>query len=258
MAGATGNGNGAATLAGKVALVTGASRGIGRAIALELAGRGASVAINYQASKAGAEAVAEEIHALGGDSLLCQGDVSVAAEAFQIVKNILAKWKRIDILVNNAGITRDKSLRKMTVEEWDKVIDVNLNGTFYCTDATLPTMIEQKFGRIVNITSVIGQGGGFGQANYAASKGGITAFTKTLALEMAKFNITANCIAPGYIDTDMVAKVPEEVLDKIRAMIPLRRLGKPEEIAKAVAFLVSDADYVTGQEIAVNGGFATM
>jgi acetoacetyl-CoA reductase len=258
MAGATGNGNGAATLAGKVALVTGASRGIGRAIALELAGRGASVAINYQASKAGAEAVAEEIHALGGDSLLCQGDVSVAAEAFQIVKNILAKWKRIDILVNNAGITRDKSLRKMTVEEWDKVIDVNLNGTFYCTDATLPTMIEQKFGRIVNITSVIGQGGGFGQANYAASKGGITAFTKTLALEMAKFNITANCIAPGYIDTDMVAKVPEEVLDKIRAMIPLRRLGKPEEIAKAVAFLVSDADYVTGQEIAINGGFATM
>jgi acetoacetyl-CoA reductase len=252
------NRNGVSALAGKVALVTGASRGIGRAIALELAGRGASVAINYQSSKASAEAVAEEAHALGADYLLCQGDVSISAEAFQIVKSILEKWKRLDILVNNAGITRDKSLRKMTVEEWDKVIDVNLNGTFYCTDAALPAMIEQKFGRIVNITSVIGQGGGFGQANYAASKGGITAFTKTLALEMAKFNITANCIAPGYIETDMVAKVPAEVLDKIRAMIPLRRLGKPEEIAKAVAFLVTDADYVTGQEIAVNGGFATM
>lgn len=258
MAGVTGSGNGVAPLAGKVALVTGASRGIGRATALELAARGASVAINYQSSKAGAESVAKEVEALGAESLICQGDVSSTADASKITQAILAKWKRIDILVNNAGITRDKSLRKMTVEDWDKVISVNLNGTYYCTGAVLPTMIEQKFGRIVNITSVIGQGGGFGQANYAASKGGITAFTKTLALEMAKFNITANCIAPGYVETDMVAAVPEEVLAKIRAMIPLRRLGKPEEIAKAIAFLVTDADYITGQEINVNGGFATM
>jgi acetoacetyl-CoA reductase len=258
MAAENGKSNGAAPLTGKVALVTGASRGIGRAIALELAGRGASVAVNYQTSKDRAESVAVEIGALGADCMLCQGDVSLTAEAHRVVDSVLAKWKRIDILVNNAGITRDKSLRKMGDDDWTQVIDVNLSGTYYCTRATLPTMIEQKFGRIINITSVIGQGGGFGQANYAASKGGVTAFTKTLALEMAKFNITANCIAPGYTETDMVAEVPEKVLDRIRAMIPLGRLARPEEIAKAVAFLATDADYITGQEIAINGGFATM
>jgi acetoacetyl-CoA reductase len=253
-----GNRNGAGPLTGKMALVTGASRGIGRAIALELAHRGASVAVNYQSSQAAAESVAEEIRALGVDCILCQGDVSSTTEAHRVVESVLATWKRIDILVNNAGITRDKSLRKMMNEDWTQVINVNLNGTYYCTRAALPAMIEQKFGRIVNITSVIGQGGGFGQANYAASKGGVTAFTKTLALEMAKFNITANCIAPGYTETDMVAEVPENVLVKIRAMIPLGRLAKPEEIAKLAAFLVTDADYITGQEIAINGGFATM
>jgi len=256
------NGNGkdrrAGVLAGRVALVTGASRGIGRAIALELAGKGASLAVNYQNNKSAAELLAEEIRALGRDCMLCQGDVSSTAEARQVVESVLANWKRIDILVNNAGITRDKSLRKMGVEDWSQVINVNLNGTYNCTSAVLPSMIEQKFGRIINITSVIGQGGGFGQANYAASKGGITAFTKTLALEMAKFNITANCIAPGYTATDMVAAVPENVLEKIRAMIPLGRLGKPEEIAKAAAFLAIDGSYITGQEIAINGGFATM
>ena len=258
MAAGNGNDSGAAALAGRVALVTGASRGIGRAIALELAGRGASVAVNYQSSKAGAESLAEEIRALGADSLLCQGDVASAEDASRVVESVLARWKRIDILVNNAGITRDKSLRKMKQEDWMQVINVNLNGTYNCTSAALPSMIEQKYGRIINITSVIGQGGGFGQANYAASKGGITAFTKTLALEMAKFNITANCIAPGYISTEMVAAIPQDVLDKICSMIPLKRLGKPEEIAKAVAFLATDGDYVTGQEIAINGGFATM
>lgn len=247
-----GNGNRLDGLTGKVALVTGASRGIGRAIALELAGRGASVAVNYQSSKACAESLAEEIRALGADCMLCQGDISSSTDACRVVESVLAQWKRIDILVNNAGITRDKSLRKMLHEDWTQVISVNLNGTYNCTSAALPTMIEQKFGRIINITSVIGQGGGFGQANYAASKGGITAFTKTLALEMAKFNITANCIAPGYTATDMVAAIPEAVLAKICAMIPLGRLAKPEEIAKAVAFLAADGDYITGQEIAIN------
>jgi acetoacetyl-CoA reductase len=253
-----GNGNGVAALAGKVALVTGAARGIGRAIALELAHCGASVAVNYQTSKAGAESLVEEITALGVDCMLCQGDISSTTEARKVVESVLAKWKRIDILVNNAGVTRDKSLRKMLDEDWAHVINVNLNGTYNCTTAALPAMIEQKFGRIINITSVIGQGGGFGQANYAASKGGITAFTKTLALEMAKFNITANCIAPGYTATEMVMAIPETVLAKICAMIPLGRLAKPEDIAKAVAFLAVDGNYITGQEIAINGGFATM
>src|ERR1700681_1053027 len=220
----SGNGNGVAALAGKVALVTGASRGIGRAIALELASRGASVAVNYQSSKALAESLAGEISALGADCMLVQGDVSSSTQAQKGVESVLANWKRIDILVNNAGITRDRSLRKMVAEDWAHVINVNLNGTYYCTSAVLPTMIEQKFGRIINITSLIV--GGFGQANYAASKGGVTAFTKTLALEMAKFDITAICIAPGYTGTEMVVAMPENVLAKICAKIPLGRLDQ--------------------------------
>ena len=248
--------NGVGALGGKVALVTGASRGIGRAIALELAGRGASVAVNYQTSKSFAESIAKEIRALGVDCMLIQGNVSSNAEACKVVESVLEKWKRIDILVNNAGVTRDRSLRKMVAEDWAHVINVNLNGTYYCTSAVLPAMIEQKFGRIINITSLIGQVGGFGQANYAASKGGVTAFTKTLALEMARFNITANCIAPGYTGTEMVVAMPEDVLAKICAKIPLGRLAKPEEIAKAAAFLAVDGDYITGQELNVNGGIS--
>jgi acetoacetyl-CoA reductase len=249
-------GNSGAGLAGKVALVTGASRGIGRAIALELACRGAAVAANYQSSKACAESLALQIHEMGGECMLCQGNVSSSLEAHKVVESVLEKWKRIDILVNNAGITCDKSLRKMADEEWMKVINVNLNGTYYCTSAVLPAMIEQNYGRIINISSVIGQVGGFGQANYAASKGGIIAFTKTVALEMARYNITANCIAPGFTGTEMVTAIPEDVLAKICAKIPLRRLAKPEEIAKAVAFLAVDGDYITGQELNVNGGIA--
>lgn len=248
--------NSGTALAGKVALVTGASRGIGRAIALELAGRGASVAVNYQSSQACAESLAMEICALGSECMLVQGNVSSSTEARKVVESVLAKWQRIDILVNNAGITRDKTLRKMADEDWAQVINVNLNGTYYCTSAVLPAMIEQKFGRIINISSVIGQVGGFGQANYAASKGGITAFTKTLALEMARYNITANCIAPGFTRTEMVAAMPEEVLAKICAKIPLQRLANPEEIAKGVAFLAIDGDYITGQELNINGGIA--
>ena len=167
---------------------------------------------------------------------------------------VLDAWKRLDILVNNAGITRDKSLRKMVDDEWADVINVNLNGTYYCTSAALPAMIEQKFGRIINISSYIGQGGGFGQANYAASKGGIVAFTRAVAIEMAKYNITANAVSPGYTCTDMLAKVPPNVIEQIKAKIPMGRLAQPEEIAKAVAFLAADGDYITGQQINVNGG----
>ncbi|MGD0990476.1 MAG: 3-oxoacyl-[acyl-carrier-protein] reductase, partial [Candidatus Sulfotelmatobacter sp.] len=260
MANANGNGNGNGhngwgSLKGKIALVTGASRGIGRAIAIELARRGANVALDYRSDCAHAESAAVEIRELGVECILIQGDISKKGEAQRIVKEVLDKWQHLDILVNNAGITRDRSMRKMTDDDWAQVINVNLNGTFYCTSAALPAMINQRFGRIINIASVVGQAGAFGQANYSASKGGIIAFTKTLALEMAKFNITANSIAPGFTSTEMVDAIPEEIAAQIKAKIPLGRFATPEEIAMAAAFLASDGDYITGQELNINGGY---
>jgi NAD(P)-dependent dehydrogenase (short-subunit alcohol dehydrogenase family) len=241
-------------LAGKVALVTGSSRGIGRAIAMELADRGAVVAINFRNGQSDAEEVNYRIQEAGGESRIFQGDVADRVEARKIVNAVLDEFRQIDILVNNAGITRDKSIRKMTDDDWFDVINTNLNGTYYCTSAALPFMIEQKFGRIVNIASFVGQAGNFGQANYAASKGGIIAFTKVLALELAKFNITANVVAPGFTATDMLGSVPVEILEQIKVKIPMRRFAEPEEIAKAVAFLVCDGAHITGQQINVNGG----
>jgi 3-oxoacyl-(acyl-carrier-protein) reductase len=235
-------------------LVTGAARGIGRAIALELAHRGAVIAVNYRTSRKEAEELAEEIRYCGVECAIVQGDVSVKEEARRIVREVLAAWKRVDILVNNAGITRDRSLRKMADDEWSDVINVNLNGTYYCTTAVLPTMIEQKYGRIINISSFVGQAGNFGQANYAASKGGIIAFTKAAAIELAKFNITVNAIAPGFTCTEMVSAIPPEVMEQIRAKIPMGRLARTDEIAKAAAFLAVDGDYITGQQLGVNGG----
>ena len=246
---------GTGLLEGKIALVTGASKGIGRAIALELARRGAKVALNYRSDTAQAENAAAEIRELGSECILVQGDVAEKGEAKRIVKEVLDKWQRLDILVNNAGITRDRSMRKMTDDDWAEVINVNLNGTFYCTSAAVPAMVNQRFGRIINISSVVGQMGAFGQANYSASKGGIIAFTKTLALEMAKFNITANAIAPGFTSTEMVEAIPEEIAAQIKAKIPMGRFATPEEIAKAAAFLAAEGDYITGQELNVNGGY---
>jgi len=241
-------------LTGKTALVTGASRGIGRAIAIALAREGAKVAVNFQNNEQKALEVANEVSQLGGTAMLLKADIASHVEAQAMVKKVVDAWGRLDILVNNAGITRDKSLRKMDPESWVQVIQTNLNGCFFCTAAAMPGMIEQKFGRIVNISSMNGQIAAFGQANYSASKGGIIAFTKTAALELAKGGITVNAVCPGFTETGMFAEIPEKVQEQIKQRIPMGRFGKPEEIAKAVVFLVTDGDYITGQQINVNGG----
>ena len=186
--------------------------------------------------------------------MLIQGDVSSKEDSRRVMEAVMDQFKQVDILVNNAGITRDRTLRKMTDEEWTDVLNTNLNGTYFCTRAAVPSMIERKFGRIVNIASFVGQAGAYGQANYAASKGAIIAFTKTIALELAQYNVTANVVAPGYTATDMVAGIPAHVLKEIASRIPLKRLAEPQEIAKAVAFLVTDGNYITGQQLNVNGG----
>jgi len=241
-------------LAGKVALVTGASRGIGRHIALQLAQRGADVAINYRSRQAEGDEVAREIEACGVKALSIQADLSKMPEARSLVQQVHEHWGRIDILVNNAGITRDKSMKKLTDDDWNDVLDTNLGSVYATCSEVLKFMMDQKFGRIVNITSFVGQAGNFGQANYAASKGGIIAFTKTLALEMAKYNITVNAIAPGFTETEMLAQVPENIREQIISRVPMGRFGQPEEIARAVVFLAAEGDYITGQQINVNGG----
>ena len=243
-----------ARLDGKTALVTGGSRGIGRAIVLELVREGARVALNYQSSDAKAQAVADEATALGGAVMLVKANVGNAAEARAMVKQVADEFGRLDVLVNNAGITRDCSLKKMTDEQWDEVIRTNLGGYFYCTSAAIPVMTGQKSGRIINISSMNGQIAAFGQANYSASKGGIIAFTKTAALELAKSGITVNTVSPGFTETDMFAEVPEKIQEQIKARIPMGRFAKPEEIAQAVVFLAASGDYITGQQINVNGG----
>jgi acetoacetyl-CoA reductase/3-oxoacyl-[acyl-carrier protein] reductase len=191
---------------------------------------------------------------MGCKTLLLKGDVGVRSTWTSMIDKIKQTWGRLDILVNNAGITRDKTLRKITDEDWMAVLNTNLNACYFGVSAAMPMMIEQKFGRIINISSFVGQAGNFGQANYAASKGGIIAFTKTAALELAKYNVTCNALAPGFTETGMLAKVPEQVQSQILARIPMGRFGKPEEVAKAVLFLAADGDYVTGQQINVNGG----
>ena len=241
-------------LEGRSALVTGASRGLGRAIALKLAEDGARVALNYRSGEEQAREVADLIRASGGTAGLFRADVSVKGEARSLIAAVLEQFGHLDILVNNAGITRDRSMRKLTDEDWTEVINTNLNSVYYCTSAALKPMIERKYGRVVNISSFVGQAGNFGQANYSASKGGVIAFTKSVAIEVAKYNVTVNAIAPGFTETDMLAKVAPDVREQILAKIPMGRFGKPEEIARAVAFLCAEGDYITGQQINVNGG----
>jgi acetoacetyl-CoA reductase len=241
-------------LTGKIALVTGGSRGIGAEIAKELAVHGATVVINYMSNIDRANQVINEILDLDGKVTAVQGDVSNKDDVNRICNDIFSGFGKVDILVNNAGITRDSRFLKMTSEQWQEVISTNLNSLFDLTKMVLPNMIDQNYGRIINISSIIGQSGGFGQTNYSAAKAGMIGFTKSLALETARHNVTVNSVCPGYTFTDMVAAVPEKVQEKIIDKIPAGRFGKPNEVAKAVRFLAVDGDYISGQTINVNGG----
>jgi 3-oxoacyl-[acyl-carrier protein] reductase len=242
------------SLRGKVAIVTGASRGIGRAIALELATHGADIIVNYASSSRAAEALVEEITSAGGQALALQADVSQAEQVDALFNSVMEKCDRIDILINNAGITRDTLLLRMKPEDWQAVIDLNLTGVFLCTRAVSKIMLKQRSGRIINITSVAGQMGNPGQANYSAAKAGVMGFTKSVAKELASRGITVNAVAPGFIATDMTSKLSNT--EEILKFIPLNRYGQPEEVAGMVRFLAADpaAAYITGQVFNVDGG----
>jgi acetoacetyl-CoA reductase len=238
-----------------VALVTGGTRGIGKAIIGALAADGIHVAAGYSKNREAAEDMAAKLSADGNAVSLHQGNVGVPEDCERVVAEVLEEHGHIDYLVNNAGITLDKTMRKMSLEDWHAVLRVNLSGAFYMSKAVLEHMIGRGTGRIVNISSIIGETGSIGQANYAASKSGLFGLTKSLALETARKGITVNCVAPGFIDTEMVAAVPKEALDRVIADIPMRRLGHPDEIAHAVRFLLQDnAAYITGTVLSVNGG----
>ena len=246
-------------LTDKVSLVTGASRGMGRAIALKLSSLGSRVAVNYVAieadNKNDADNVVETIAGLGGEAMAAEADIRNSGAVKSMVQEIVDKWGKIDILVNNAGITGDNLVLRMPDDFWDDVINTNLRGAYLCTKFALRSMVRQRWGRIVNIASISGLMGNPGQTNYSASKGGLIAFTKSVAREVGSRNITANAVAPGFINTRMTQKLPEEAKKSILAMTSLRRIGEPEEVAELVAFLASDrAGYITGQVISIDGG----
>ena len=240
----------------KVALVTGASRGLGKTIALQLAADGAQVIVNYLASADKAEEVVAAIQSEGGKALAMKADVSNLEEVEKMVDTVYEQFGRIDILVNNAGVTRDELLISMEREDWDKVIATNLGGLFNCTKSVAKYMMMQKSGRIINMSSVAGERGGRGQSNYAASKGAVNAFTRSVAMELARKKVTVNAVAPGVVETEMSSEVIRRAQDIILNSVALKRLGQPEEIAKVVAFLASDdSSYITGEVIRVDGGF---
>lgn len=240
----------------KVAVVTGSSRGIGRAIAIELAAEGANVVVNYTKNAEAAEEVAKIIIEKGREAIVVQADVSKPEDVDKLRDETIKKFGKVDILVNNAGINKDSRFAKMDFDTWNIVISTHLGGAFLCTKAFIEQMAERGDGRVINISSIVGQKGNFGQANYAAAKAGLIGFTKTLAIEYAKKNVTVNAIAPGFIDTDMVRGIPEEVMkDKILPLIPLGRIGKSEEVARACVYLASaDGAWITGSVLSINGG----
>ncbi len=243
-----------AELEGAVVVVTGASRGLGSAIADELGRGGAKVVVNYSRSQEPAEELVKQLEESGTEAVAIQADVSDAEQAEKLINEAIENFGRIDVLVNNAGMNRDKTLKKMEIEDWDQVIQVDLNSAFYTVHAALPHMIEQESGKIINMSSFVGEAGNVGQANYAAAKAGLLGFTKTAAQELARYGITVNALCPGFIETDMVADIPEEAQEKLLKSVPLGRFGKPEEIARAVRYLVVDGDYITGQSLDINGG----
>ena len=241
----------------KVAVVTGSSRGIGRAIALRLAKAGVRIVVNYRGSQAAASEVVEQIRAGGGEAIHVQADVSQVDQAQALIDAAKKAFGRVDILVNNAGTTRDTLIMRMSEEDWDVVIDTNLKGTFNCIKAVSRLMLRQRYGRIVNVTSVSGLAGNVGQANYASAKAGLIGLTKTVAKELGSRNVTCNAIAPGYVPTDLTSSLPEDLIQNAIERTPLGRTGTVEDIAAAVAFFASDeAGFITGQVLAVDGGLA--
>jgi acetoacetyl-CoA reductase len=238
-----------------VAVVTGGARGIGRAIAEELGCHGAKVVVNYARSKEAAEELVEVLVRNGARAAVAtQADVSDPVQAEALIAETTDRFGRLDVLVNNAGITADRTMKNLTVEDWDRVVQVDLNSCFYTMKAAFPHFVRQQGGAVINISSFVGQEGNFGQANYSAAKAGILGLTKTAALELARYGVTVNAVCPGFIETEMYDKIPENAKEAILKRIPLGRVGKPEEVARCVRYLVEEGQYITGQSISINGG----
>ena len=244
------------TLEGAVVVITGAGRGIGRAIALELGQGGAQIVVNYAHSKELAEELVQWLREHGSQQAMAiQADVSDATQAASLINEAVQRLGRIDVLVNNAGINIDRSLKNLSVEDWNTVLQMDLHSYFYTVKAAVPYFTKQESGKIINISSVVGQAGNIGQANYSAAKAGIIGFTKTAALELARSSVTVNAICPGFIETEMYSNIPDKVKEAILQRIPLKRVGTPQEVARAVRYLIVDGDYITGQTLNINGGF---